>query len=157
MLKLRLFLLVALVSCGSFIAQVGRSEARDQKDRVACPKPDAFANVAKLYDLSVAQKKNQARLSAFVKALKKLFNRCKSPIDSHPIPALWLCEGHGDSGCSSLQFETWIGYLAASPMIEARHAFASPEFRGVLDGEMAETYRKESLKVEKELQRLKQR
>ena len=79
----------------------------------------------------------------FVQALAQLFPKfdCQRSFDNEPVPALWLA--------NSAASEDYVHLLSQLKRPEARKLFASPEFRSVLDGAMAEKYVPLSLKAER--------
>ncbi len=88
----------------------------------------------------------------FVAAMKELCpeSDCQRSFDhtdtqDYIVPAFWLCD-------ESRRF-SYLKLLSSLKTPDARELFASPLFRGVLDGESAELYLDKSLAVEKRLKK----
>ena len=100
--------------------------------------------------LDKCEKNNKSKsCSDFIDLYKKLVPKydCKRSFDKEPVPAIWLC----DEGtyASTGPFERGVALLAKLKSKKARIFFGSPELRSTLDGDVAEEYRKKSLKAEK--------
>jgi hypothetical protein len=105
----------------------------------------------------------------FVKTFRQLLPEydCQRPFDATPtqnyiVPAIWLA-GDGAledyvrllSRMSSSKDKLFTDKLFQKATDEAKKLFGSKEFRNILDGHLAETYRPLSIKVESELKRKK--
>lgn len=89
----------------------------------------------------------------FIAAFKKVTGRydCKRSFDTGPgsVPAIWLA---GDGALEDYVHLVWLlstkkqfkSKLYRGVDVEARDFFASSEFRGVLDGALAEEYSEKS-------------
>jgi hypothetical protein len=88
---------------------------------------------------------HRGQCSAFVGTFRQLLPRydCRRPFDTAPVPAAWLA---GDE-----QLEKYVELLAHLRTPEAKALFGSEEFRGILDGVLAEQYRAKSIAAEKQL------
>ncbi|HUK12824.1 MAG TPA: hypothetical protein VLW17_05935 [Thermoanaerobaculaceae bacterium] len=97
-----------------------------------------------------AKERGQAACAAFVASFRKLAGTydCKRPFDTAPVPAAWLCEQADPKRDILFQY---IDLLRSLHTLEASVFFASAEFRGMLDGHLAEIYLKESLDQQKRL------
>src|SRR5205814_87226 len=100
-----------------------------------CPTPKLCSDI---YNSKEAcEKKNKKQCDAFLEALKESFkqDQCKKG------PTLWLCAG----------FDEYLDYLSKMKSKKAQYIYASPEFRMVLDGAVAETHLKKSKALAKKL------
>jgi hypothetical protein len=61
---------------------------------------------------------------------------------------MWLC---AETSPKSMDIYEYIDLLMSLDFPEAQVFFAGPEFRGILDGHLAETYLAKSLEREKRL------
>jgi hypothetical protein len=105
-----------------------------------CPAPTVLPILERAYQ-SCASSRRQCTL--FVEAFREVIPRydCKRDFDTAPVPAIWLA---GDR-----QFEKYVALVARLRTPGARKLFASPEFRSVLDGDVAEQYGNRSRAAER--------
>lgn len=97
---------------------------------------------------------NASSCKTFVKTFRALtvVSDCQRTLDATPrvnyiVPAIWLA---GDG-----KLEDYVQLVANLSMNEAKVLFASPAFRSVLDGVLAEQWLEESLKAEEGRQKAK--
>lgn len=121
-----------------------------------CPAQQLCPDLEKYYQVC---RKNPTTKSCmnFIETMKKLspVYDCSRSFDKGGIvPAIWLCgENRRQSGADYT--ESYYELLFKLKIKEAKEYFASPLFRSVLDGSMAEEYYDKSKKLEKKLQKNK--
>jgi hypothetical protein len=130
----------------------GASEAPPdiQDFNVECPAKDLCPKINESYQACLKQ--NESDCGEFVDVFKKLLPEydCQRPWDAtesikYIVPAVWLC---GDDNLPK-----YVAQLSSLKIRKARVLFASPEFRNMLDGILAEEYTDQSLAVEKEMKK----
>lgn len=101
-------------------------------------------------DYLACSKKEQTACDGFVSGFRELLPEydCQRPFDAGPpdhyiVPAIWKA---GDEALAK-----YVELLASLKTKKARELFASPEFRAILDGHLAETYMERSRAAQKRL------
>src|SRR6266513_3996354 len=154
------FLTILLAALSTFIAAqdiaareqplVVASEARRSMTRfnVQCPYQRSKTILEESFSSCTGG--DHAACDRFLDTFKALTvtSDCQRPFDAtltkkYIVPALWLA---GDE-----KLERYVTLVANLKTPKARALLASREYRCVLDGYIAEMYREESLKAEKEL------
>ncbi len=109
-----------------------------------CPAASLCESLHQQYLL--ASKGDKQATKEFLVLFMKLVPKydCMRSFDTAPVPAIWLC---GDD----IQFEAYCQFVADSEDRDLKRFFASPEFRSVLDGAVAEFYYKRSEEAEQKL------
>ena len=142
---------------GAEIAPKGMTEFNK-----TCPAQQLCPDLERYYQ-SCNKKPNTDICIKFINILKKLspIYDCQRPFDktentNYIVPAIWLCgESRRDDGAS--YDESYYGLLSRLKLKEAKEYFASPLFRSVLDGHMAEEYYDRSERLEKILKKRKKK
>jgi hypothetical protein len=122
---------------------------------VPCPAQQLCPLIAAQFT-TCTKEHDRTACRAFVESFRKLTARydCRRSLDTAPVPAAWLCEQTDPKGDVLFRY---IDLLRSLDSLEAKRFFASPQFRGILDGHLAETYLKQSLEQEKRLVQSKPR
>ncbi|MBI5246089.1 MAG: hypothetical protein HY923_02835 [Elusimicrobia bacterium] len=101
-------------------------------------------------DYAACSKKEKTACDGFVSGLRELLPEydCQRPFDAGPpddyiVPAIWKA---GDAALAK-----YVALLASLKTKKALELFASPEFRAILDGHLAETYMERSRAAQKRL------
>jgi len=96
----------------------------------------------------------------FLEAFKQVTGRydCQRSFETAPVPAVWLASTGALDDFVSLVWrlaseKQFNDKLYKGIRTEARTFFGSEEFRGVLDGDLAEEYVERSLAVQRKLKR----
>jgi len=110
-----------------------------------CPKLNQFYHSCK-------EKRDPDICVNYVKTLKKLIPvyDCqrlydRTPTKNYIVPAFWLCD--------SSKLWNYTKFLSELDFIEAQNLFSSPEFRSVLDGELAEGFYEMSYQRQKSIKK----
>ncbi len=113
-----------------------------------CPAPALCADLEKNY-LACRFNTHAKECLEFIQILKHLspIYDCSRSFDRGHVPAIWLCGQNRRKGGASYD-EAYYNLLSKLRLKEAKEYFASPLFRSVLDGAMAEEYYERSEKLE---------
>jgi len=146
---------------------LGKEAPRDMRQfNVSCPAPKLLPVLDAAYHECHNGYVNGS-CERFVETFRQLLPEydCQRPFDATPtqnyiVPAIWLA-GDGAledyvrllSRMSSSKDKLFTDKLYQKATDEAKKLFGSKEFRNILDGHLAETYRPLSIKVESELRR----
>ena len=121
-----------------------------------CPAQKLCPDLEKYYQ-ACKKKPNSEVCNKFIDTMKQLspVYDCQRSFDKqYIVPAIWLCgENRRETGASYT--ETYYELLSKLKLKEAKEYFASPLFRNVLDGHMAEEYYDKSERLEKQLNKTK--
>lgn len=126
----------------------------DMKEfNVDCPAEKLCPELENQYQVCKVKPNSDACLK-YIEIFKKLvpIYDCQRPYDhtlekDYIVPAFWLC-------APQKQWD-YIELLSELEINEAKEFFASPEFRSILDGELAEGFFEKSVKKESELKAVK--
>lgn len=123
-----------------------------------CPAQKLCPDLEQYYQ-ACSKKPNSEVCIKFIEAMKQLspVYDCQRSFDKqYIVPAIWLCdEKRREAGASYAVTETYYELLSNLKLKEAKEYFASPLFRSVLDGYMAEEYYDKSERLEKQLNKAK--
>ena len=139
----------------------GEEESASRRYNIVCPATRLCPDLEKYYQ--ACKSENEPNVcNSFVATFRKLAGKydCQRSFDHTPtadyiVPAVWVCREGLNIGETRSIFEEYIVFLQKLNSGEARCFFASPEFRGILDGEYAELFYEKSLSAEKTIKDLR--
>lgn len=138
----------------------GEEESASRRYNIVCPASRLCPDLEKYYQ--ACRSENEPNIcNSFVATFRKLAGKydCQRSLDHTPtadyiVPAVWVCREVLNIGKTRSIFEEYIVVLQKLSSSEARCFFASPEFRGILDGEYAELFYEKSLSAAKTIRDL---
>jgi hypothetical protein len=138
----------------------GEPEGTPEEYNVECPASRLCPDLEKYYQ--ACKKTNGPDMcGAFVATFRKLTGKydCQRSFDHTPtadytVPAIWVCREVLHLENKRAVYEEYIALLLELSSNDARCFFASSDFRGILDGEYAESLYGKSLDAEKEIDEL---
>jgi hypothetical protein len=135
------------------VTAISFSSNPSDREVINCPDAKYFARIQKAYKECVAHPKDNKKIIAFVDLLEHVMHKydCRRSYDSAPVPAWWMCDRGTGGLCNEEDVNKWFTFISKSRNMYARKLFASTLFRSTLDGESAEQFSEDSVKVEREL------
>ena len=152
---MRFGMLVCLSLCLGIAAYGGEATSTPEQFNIECPAVHLCPNLERYYQ-ACKQTHQLAECDAFVATFRKLTPKydCQRSFDHTPtadytVPAVWVCKEIQEDRPQRAVLEEYIELLRKLKSNDARHFFASAEFRNVLDGYLAEEHRDASLRAER--------
>ena len=134
----RLVMAAALALLLPFAATPDDPPTSAAKFNVRCPAPRACKKLEKDRLTCEAGKP----CDPFLAEMKRLLSKydCKRPVDTRPVPAIWLCKDVRDHATGNDGFDDALDTLSQLSSRPALELLASPALRKALDGGLAEVY-----------------
>jgi hypothetical protein len=154
---MRIPMLIGFSLCLGIAANGNKAVSGPGQFNIECPAKRLCPDLEKYYQTCSGTHAPEA-CDLFVKIFRQLAPRydCQRSFDHTPtkdytVPAVWVCKEILTARGKRPIFEESIKLLQELRSKDARSFFASAGFRGVLDGELAETYFESSLRAEKDM------
>jgi hypothetical protein len=154
---MRLGILACLSLCLGIAGYCGTTIPAPGQFNVECPARLLCANLEKHYH-SCKQSYSSSACDSFVSTFRALTPKydCQRSFDHTPtadytVSAIWVCEEILGTRSKRAIEEEYVDLLRKLNSKAAKVLFASADFRGVLDGYLAEEYLDASMRAEKDL------
>jgi len=145
-------MLIGYGLCLGTLVWAGETASAPRQFNVHCPASRRCPELEKQYQLC-AHTHAPSACESFVAAFRELtaISDCQrqfdhTPTEDYTVPAIWLCGDLLKAEPERWVLEEYIDLLQTLKTTSARCFFASVEFRTVLDGHLAEEFRKASLR-----------